>query len=101
MVTIHSPNITKIDTSVNLFLLIGLYMYIIPKIVTDPLWSSKNLREHIERIFIIENFGSISYKEKGQESLIGIFDTFVQKEEIVNVPRYHRRENYRGIKDGK
>ena len=101
MVTIHSPNITKIDASVNLFLLIGLYMYIIPKIVTDPLWSSKNLREHIERMFIIENFGSISYKEKGQESLIGIFDTFVHKEEIVNVPRYHRRENYRGIKDGK
>jgi hypothetical protein len=47
------------------------------------------------------DFGSISYKEKGQESLIGIFDTFVHKEEIVNVPRYHRRENYRGIKDGK
>ena len=37
VVTIHSPNITKIDASVNLFLLIGLYMYIIPKIVTDPL----------------------------------------------------------------
>ena len=76
-------------------------MYNIPKIVTDPLWFSKNRRKHIERLFILGNFGGISYKEKGQESLNGIFDTSVHKEEIVNVPRYHRREYYHGIKDGK
>lgn len=37
VVTIRSPNITKMYASVNLFLSIGFYMYNIPKIVTDPL----------------------------------------------------------------
>ena len=77
---IHSPNITMIYRSVNLFLGISLTIYIIPKIITDPLWSSKNLRKHKEGIFIIGNFGGITYKEEGKESFNELFDTSVHKD---------------------
>ena len=33
----HSLNVARIDWSANLFILIVLYIYIIPRIVTDPL----------------------------------------------------------------
>ncbi len=80
MVIIHSPNITMIYRSVNFFLMISLVIYIIPKIITDPLWSSKNLRKHKERIFIIVNFGGITYKEERKGSFNELFDTSVHKD---------------------
>jgi hypothetical protein len=66
--------------SVNLFLLISLTIYIIPKIITDPLWSSKNLRKHREGLFLIANFGGIMYKKEGKESFNGLFDTSLHKD---------------------